>query len=333
MKKKIVCFGVRDYEVPYFNELGKKYDYDLVLKKEYLNDSCVDLAKGFEVVMVRGNCAISKENYKYLKDNGLKYYLTRTAGFNHVDIEACKENNIEAAFVPGYSPSAISELALSLTMSLLRNTSYSSDKSAHLDFKVTDQMFSKEIRSCTVGIIGCGRIGLTTANIFKGIGAKVLGYDKFPKDTDLVKYVSLEELLKESDVIIIHAAYFKGQNDNLISDKEIKLMKKGVVLVNVARGELLDTDAALKGIKEGIISGLGLDVIKNEKDIFNHSFNDIKEIKDKTLQELISLYPKVLITPHVASATVDALIDMIEISLQNMDEYLTTNKCKNSLIK
>lgn len=333
MKKKIVCFGVRDYEIPTFDQLGKKYDYDLVLRKEYLNDSCVELAKGFEVVMVRGNCAISKENYKYLKDNGLKYYLTRTAGYNHVDIQACKEYGIEAAFVPGYSPSAISELALSLTMSLLRNTQYSADKSSKLDFKVTDTMFSKEIRSSVVGIIGCGRIGLTTAKIFKGIGARVLGYDKFKKDTDLVEYVSMDKLLKESDVVILHAAYIKGENDNLIGEKEIQSMKKGSILVNVARGELLDNAAALKGLKEGILAGLGLDVIANEKDLFNHSFKDISEIKDKNIAKLISLYPKVLITPHVASATLDALVDMVEVSLQNMDEYLTTNKCKNSLIK
>lgn len=334
MKKKIVCFGVRDYEVPTFNKLAKEYDYELVLRPEYLSDSIIDLALGYEVVMVRGNCAISKENYKLLAEKGCKYYLTRTAGYNHVNIEACKENGIECAFVPGYSPNAISELAVALTMSLLRNTQYSADKSKNLDFKVTDQMFSKEIRSCKVGIIGCGRIGSTTAKLCAGLGAKVLAFDNYPNfPQPYFEYASFETVLKECDVILLHAAYVAGKNDNMIGEKEISLMKDGVILVNTARGELVDEDAVLKGLKSGKIAGYGADVIKNEKAIFNHSFSSVDEIPSPTIREFVNLYPKVLITPHVASATVGALQDMVEVSLKNMDEYLETGKCKNSLIR
>lgn len=334
MKMKIICFGCRDYEKPYFESLAKKYDYDLVLSPEYLNNNNYELALGYEAVMVRGNCVVDREHMKLLKDKGLKYYLTRTAGYNHVDVAACKEFGIETAFVPGYSPNAISELALTLAMMLLRNTAYTTDQTHNGHFKVTNEMFSREVRGCTVGIMGCGRIGCTTASLFKGLGSKVIGYDVFQSDhaKAILEFKDLDEFIKESDVIICHMAYIKGQNDNFISKDMISKMKKGTVLVNVARGEVMDTKAALDAVKTGHLLGLGMDVIDNEKSLFNKDF-DPKHMDNEVHQEIIDLYPHVLITPHIASATDMALIDMIEVSLKNMDEYLTTGKCKNSLIK
>lgn len=334
MKGKMICFGVRDYERPYFEKLGKQYDYDLVLREEYLNNSCWELAKGYEMVMVRGNCPVDREHMKLLKDNGLKYYLTRTAGYNHVDVAACKEFGIETAFVPGYSPNAISELALTLAMSLLRNVAYTCDLARQGKFLVTNQMFSREVRGCTVGILGCGRIGLTTANLFKGLGAKVVGYDVYQSDyaKTIVEFLPLDEFIKTCDIIVCHMAYFKGQNDNFISADFIKNMKKDSILVNVARGQVMDTQAAVDAVRDGHLAGVGLDVVADETKLFNHEF-DPKHMDTKLHQDIVDLYPKVLITPHIGSATDMALIDMIEVSLKNMDEYLTTGKCKNSLIK
>ena len=334
MERKIICFGARDYEKPYFEKLGKQYGYELVLRPEYLNSNNYELALGYPIVMVRGGCAVDREHMKLLADAGLKYYLTRTAGYNHVDIEACRDYGIETAYVPGYSPNAISELALTLTMMLLRHASYATDLARQGKFKVTNPMFSREIRGCTVGILGCGRIGCTSAELFKGLGAKVIGFDLHPSQRalSLMEIKSAEEVMKESDVVLIHMSYHKGSNDDFVDAKKIALMKDGAILVNVARGEVLDTEAAVEAIKSGHLGGLGLDVIKREGALFNKEF-DPKNIGDPLFQELVDLYPKVLITPHIGSATDLALVDMIEVSLQNMDEYLTIGKCKNSLIK
>lgn len=335
MKKVIACFGVREYEIPYFNELGKKYGYDLKLFPQFLNTENYKDALNYEVVMVRGNCVVNKEALKDLKEHGLKYYLTRTAGYNHVDIEACKELGIETAFVPGYSPNAISELALTLAMMLLRNTAYMVDYTHKGNFKVTNNMFSREVRGCTVGILGCGKIGRTTASLFKGLGANVIGYDVYQCELgeEILKYVSLEELFSKSDIICVHMAYIKGKNDKFISKELLKKMKQNAILVNVARGEVLDLDAALEEIENNHLAGLALDVIDNEKTLFFQNFSDPHHMNTVQHQKLIDLYPRVLITPHVGSSTDKALIDMIEISLQNMDEYLLKGICKNSLIK
>ncbi len=335
MEKKIICFGCRDYELPYFKELGEKYGYELVTRPEYLNNDNIDLALGYKIVMVRGNCNVDAAHMKTLKENGLKYYLTRTAGYNHVDVSACKELGIETAFVPGYSPNAISELALTLSLTLLRHTQYTCDLTSKGKFKVTDPMFSKEIRDCTVGILGCGRIGRTTASLYKGLGAKVIGYDVFvsPSCEGLIEMKKTpEEVFAESDIIVCHMAYVKGSNDKFISKDLVSAAKKGAIIVNVARGEVMDNMAALEAVKSGQLDGLALDVIDNEKAIFNHEF-DPKQMPNEEAQLAVDLYPRVLLTPHVGSATEHALIDMIEVSLQNMEEYLSTGKCKNSLIK
>lgn len=330
----MICFGCRGYELPYFEKLGKEYGYELVTRPEYLNNDNYELALGYEAVMIRGNCVLDKEHLALLKEKGLKYYLTRTAGYNHVDVAACKELGIETAFVPGYSPNAISELALTLAMMLLRHTAYSCDLAAKGEFKVTDTMFSKEVRDCTVGILGCGRIGRVTASLFKGLGAKVIGYDVFvsPACEGLIEMKDVDSVMKESDIVICHMAYVKGQNDNFIDADKIAEMKDGAILVNVARGEVLDNEAAVAAIKNGHLGGLGLDVITNEKALFN-KVHDPKNMPSPLFQDMVDLYPKVLVTPHIGSASEHALIDMIEITLKNMDEYLTTGKCKNSLIK
>ena len=334
MKEKIICFGAREYEKPYFEKLGKQYDYDLILRPEYLNNSNYELALGYKIVMVRGNCVVDRDHLKLLHDAGLRYYLTRTAGYNHVDVAACKELGIETAYVPGYSPNAISELALTLAMSLLRNVAYTTDQTHNGHFKVTNQMFSREVRGCTVGILGCGRIGTTTASLFKGLGAIVIGYDVYQSDKakEVVEFVDLDAFLKESDIVICHMAYIKGKNDKFIDESKIARMKKDAILINVARGEVLDTEAAINAVKSGHLAGLGLDVIEKESTLFNKDF-DPKHMDNALHQEIIDLYPRVLITPHIGSATDLALVDMIEVSLKNMDEYLATGHCKNSLIR
>lgn len=335
MKMEIACFGVRDYEKPFFDELAKKYDYKLTLFPQFLNTENYKDALGYEAVMVRGNCVVNREAMKDLHEHGLKYYLTRTAGFNHVDIEACKELGIQTAYVPGYSPNAISELALTLAMMLLRNTAFTTDYTRRGNFKVVNQMFSREVRGCTVGILGCGRIGCTTAKLFKGLGARVVGYDVYQSDyaKEIVEFLPLDEFIKQCDIILVHLAYIKGVNDNFINKEFISNMKEHAILVNVARGEVLDLDAALEAVENNHLDGLAIDVISNEKTLFFKNFDDPKHMDTPTHQKLIDLYPRVLVTPHVASSTDKALIDMIEVSLKNLDEYLETGKCKNSLIK
>ena len=331
MPIKLVCFGVRPTEVEFFNKLNK-YGYDLKLIEKGLNHENVKEDIGAEAIMVRGNCMADRQNLELLKNNGLKYVLTRTVGFDHVDLEAVKEFGLKSARVPGYSPNAISELAVTLAMMLLRHTAYTVNRTREKNFIVDANMFSKEIRNCTVGIIGTGRIGLTTAKLFKGLGAKVIGYDVFQSDAakEIVEFVSQEELIKTSDVISVHMPYIKGVNYHLINDEFINNMKDGGIIINTARGELQDIEAIIRGIESGKLGGYGADVLEGESRVF---FKDLKgqEIDDKNIEKLIEMFPKVLLTPHMGSYTDEALKNMISISYDNLNEYLTESNCKNAI--
>ena len=330
---KVLCYGVRDVEKPFFEDLNKKYNYEITCVKEYLNTKeTAELAKGHEAVILRGNCWANKENLDIYKSLGVKYVLTRTVGVNHIDVPYAKELGMKLAYVPGYSPNAIAELAVTHAMMLARHMAYTADKAAYQhDFKVDDFMFSKEIRNCTVGIIGLGRIGRVTAQIFRGFGATVIGQDLFPAQNlpEGVTQVEMDELLKRSDIISLHCPYI-AENGKVVTKEFISKMKKGAILVNAARGELQDIDATIEAIENGQLGGCGLDTLDGESEIFFKSFEG-KPVPNEKLNKLISLYPKVLISPHIGSYTDEAVSNMVEYTYENLKEYIETGDCKNKI--
>lgn len=328
---KLLCYGVRDVERPFFEELNKKFGYDLVLTKEMLNDESVHLAEGCEAVMLRGNCPGNRKNLEIYKHYGVKYVLTRTVGYNHVDLDAAKELGLKVAYVPFYSPNAIAELAVAHALSLARHTTHMTNKTHQGDYRVDSFSFSKEIRKSTVGIIGLGKIGFTAATLFKGLGANVIGYDVVEKDYlgDTCTQVDLDTLLKEADIISVHMPYFKGSNDQFINKALLDKVKQGAILVNTSRGELQDIEAILDAVENGTLQGFATDVLDNETKYFN------KDMGDQPVDDMIAraqgLYPRVLITPHVGSYTDEAVSNMVEYSYDNLKEFIETGKSKNQL--
>lgn len=329
---KVLCYGVRDVEKKYFHQLNEKYNFELTLVPQYLNTrETAELAKGHDVVILRGNCWANKENLDIFNELGVKYVLTRTVGVNHIDNNYAKQLGMKTAYVPFYSPNAIAELAVTLAMMLIRNTALMTTNSAKKDFRVLSSMFSREIRNCTVGVIGLGKIGFTAAKLFKGLGANVLGYDIYKKENveDILTQVELDTLITQSDIISIHVPFIKEQG-KLINADFISKMKKDSILINTGRGETMDTKAVIDAIKSGHLAGAGIDTLENEAEIFFKDFSD-KEIENPLFKELVDLYPKVLITPHLGSFTDEALINMIETSYENLKEIIDSGNCKNEI--
>lgn len=332
MTLKVVCYGVRPNEVPFFEKLNK-YNFELRLVEELLNHDNIDTAEGMDAVILRGNCVADRQNIAKMSEYGIKYVFTRTVGFNHIDLQAAADYNMSVARVPGYSPNAIAELSLTLAMSLLRHVSYTVNKTSKYDFRVDGAMFSKEIRNCKVGIIGTGKIGLTEAKLFRGLGADVYGYDVFQSEEakHVVKFVEMDDLLEKCDIVSLHVPYFPGKNDKMVNAEFISKMKDGAILINTARGELQDNEAILEAIKSGKLDGFGTDVFANEAAFFFKNFENGDEISDQTVRELVDLYPKVLVTPHIGSNTDEALSNMIEISYDNLNDILTTGSTANAI--
>lgn len=332
MTLKVVCYGVRPNEVPFFEKLNK-YNFELRLVEELLTHDNINTAEGMDAVILRGNCVADRQNIEKMSEYGIKYAFTRTVGFNHIDLQAAADYNMSVARVPGYSPNAIAELSLTLAMSLLRHVSHTVNKTSKYDFRVDGTMFSKEIRNYKVGIIGTGKIGLTEAKLFRGLGADVYGYDVFKSEEakHVVKFVEMDDLLEKCDIVSLHVPYFPGKNDKMVNAEFISKMKDGAILINTARGELQDNEAILEAIKSGKLDGFGTDVFANEAAFFFKNFENGDEISDQTVRELVDLYPKVLVTPHIGSNTDEALSNMIEISYDNLNDVLTTGSTANTI--
>lgn len=327
---KLICYGVRKVEKSYFEKLNK-FGYELTLVEELMNDTNVELIEGHEAVMLRANCPANIKNLEKMKNFGVKYLLTRTVGYNHIDLDAAYEMGFKMARVPRYSPNAIAELAITFAMNLVRKGSYMIDRTRDKNFVVDEYMFSPEIRNLTVGVIGTGKIGYTAAKLFHGLGAKVIAYDLYPNEEakSILEYVSLDELNRTADIITLHCPYIKGENDNLIGGEFISNLKDGAIIINTARGELQNVEDIIKGLENGKIGGFATDVFSNEKEFF---FKDMTgKAIDEKVEKLLSLYPKVLVTPHIGSYTDEALTNMIEISYENLQEYLETGDCTNKL--
>ncbi len=330
---KLISYGVRQIEQDFFHKLNK-YGYELVLVSELLNDDNVTLAQGSDVVMLRANCKSDKANLKKFKDYGVKYILTRTVGFDHIDLDAVKELGFElCARVPSYSPTSVSELAVSLALGLSRKTIAMTANSQSKNFIAYDNYFAKEVRHSTVGIIGTGKIGICVAKAFLGLGATVLGHDPYPSEEakSTLELVDLDILLKNSDIVLLHCPYIKGVNYHFVNKEFISKMKNSSILINAARGELIDLEALLEAIETNKLMGVAMDAVENEKEFF---FKDLKgkSLPNPIVEKLLSYYPRVLFTPHLGSFTDEALSNMISISYDNLNEFLNTGKCENTLI-
>lgn len=329
---KILCYGVRDVELPFFENLNKKFGYEIKCVPDYLNSKeTAEMAAGFEAVMLRGNCFANKENLDIYKKLGVQYVLTRTAGYDHIDVPYAKELGFKMAFVPRYSPNAIAELAVTHAVMLSRHLAYVTSKTAKKDFRVDSFMFSKEIRNCTVGVIGLGRIGRVTASIFKGYGAKVVGYDVFDIKgiEDIATQVSMDELLAQADIISLHVNYKKG-DPALVTKEFLAKAKDGLILVNASRGQLVDEQAIIDAIESGKLGGFSADTLTGEAGLFGKDLTG-KDIEDPLLAKFVDLYPRVLISPHLGSYTDEAVSNMVEISYENLKEYMEKGTCQNEI--
>ena len=311
--------------------IEEDYDCKLQLSSLYIDDSNYKVALGYDVIILRANCHLTENSLIELKNSGLKYLMTRTIGYNHIPLDICHSLGITVAYAPGYSPSSIAELGVSLALNIIRNIPEAIYNSFNYDFRLNNRMFGREIRECVVGIAGCGTIGKATARLYTAMGAKVLGYDIIQDEsvTGFIEYCSFERLCKESDIISIHMSYDEKKNKHFFSKREFEMMKENVVIINTARGPLIDTESLIAFIESGKVLGAGLDVIEYEKSTFFK--HQSAESIDPILRKLISLYPKVIITPHISSSTDSAVYDSLRITMENINQLYNGLECKNVL--
>lgn len=326
---KIAFFDTHSYDREAF-EKYKSNEISITFFELKLGPQTVDLAKGYDVICVFVNDNLSKEVINKLYENGVKLIALRCAGYNNVDLTACF-GKIHVVHVPAYSPNAVAEHAMALLLTSIRRIHKAYNRTRDYNFSL-EGLTGFNLNGKTVGVVGTGRIGRIFIDICKGFGMNVLAYDKFPNPEFGLNYVSLETLFKESDIISLHCP-LTDETKHLINLDSIKLMKKGVVILNTSRGALVDAEALLEGIKERKIGAACLDVYEEESDVF---FADKSGhiLNDEVLARLISM-PNVIVTSHQAFLTSEALDSIAKVTIENIksfydqSELITNELCYN----
>lgn len=325
-KKRIIAFGVREDEIEYFEKYKENYSsFEISTIREGLSIKNVEKCKGYDGVIFIGGCHITKDVLVKLKEFGIKYISSRSIGYDNVDLEAAKELGIKVSNAR-YSPFSVAEFALMSGMLLLRNIPQSIRNTSEYNFSLKG-LIGREMRSLTIGIIGTGKIGRIVADYYSYLGAKVICYDLYPSSEKL-NYVSLDEVFEKSDLLSLHIPLTK-ETRHMINDESIKKLKDGVLLVNTARGDLIENKALVENLLSGKIGGAAIDTLENESGIF---FKDCREkgFDNPYLKELLKMN-NVFITSHHAFYTTQAVSDMVESALECQKEFFETGESKNQL--
>jgi len=327
---KVFVYSIHGFDKP-FLEKANKENFILGFTEKALNLETVSLSKGYDVVALFSSDDGSAKIIDKLHQNGIKYITLRSAGFDHIDLLKAKSLGIKVANVPEYSPYSIAEHGVAMLMMLNRKLLESQRLIEKQDFRL-DTLVGFDVHGKTVGIIGTGKIGFVFAKIMNGFGCNLLGYDitENPKSEKIgLKYTSLETLLRKSDIISLNCP-LNHETHHLIDETEFSLLKHGTIIINTARGGVLNTNALIKYLENGKLGGVCLDVYEKEKGLFFFDHRN-SVIKDELFLKLRS-FKNVLITGHQAFLTNEALLRIAETTFENINDWIQCIDCKNELI-
>ena len=323
MKPSTIAFyDTKPYDREYFGHATS--DTNLVLRYHdfRLTADTATSAQDAQAVCVFVNDRLDRACLTALAGFGVKMVALRCAGFNNVDRGAAKELGLLIVRVPAYSPHAVAEHAVTLLMALNRKIHRAYNRVREQNFSLSG-LVGFDLHGKSVGIVGTGKIGRVTAQIYKGFGCKVIAHDPFPMEdwakTQDITYAPLNQLLADCDVVSLHLP-LTPQTNHLLNADSIALMKRGAYLVNTSRGKLVDTAAIIQALKSGHLGGVALDVYEEEEGIFfeDHS-GDV--LQDDALSRLLT-FPNVLITSHQAFLTHEALTEISRVTLDSIHRFL-----------
>ena len=327
---KIAFFDTKPYDKNSFDKYSESTGIEFKYYETKLNEDTVYLAHGFDGVCVFVNDTVNSSVIDKLSEMGVKVIALRCAGFNNVDMKYAF-GKIHVVRVPAYSPYAVAEHTMALLLTSIRRIHKAYNRSKEFNFSLNG-LTGIDLYGKTVGIIGTGKIGKVFANICRGFGMKILAYDKFPdrsiEDGEIIKYVSIDEIFADSDIISLHCP-LNDETYHLIDENAIEKCKKGVIILNTSRGALVDAEALLEGIKSRKIGAACLDVYEEESDLFFED-NSGHIMEDDTLARLISM-PNVIVTSHQAFLTEEALENIASTTVNNIVDMLNKGQCANEL--
>ena len=328
---KIAFYDTHSYDKQSFDEANKAFGFEIRYNEFKLNENTVVTAQGYDAVCVFVNDVVNGWVISALKDCGVKLIALRCAGFNNVDLAAAKTAGIAVVRVPAYSPHAVAEHGIALLMSLTRHIPQAYLRTKTANFNI-EGLTGRDLFGLTAGVLGTGKIGRIMAGLLKGLGMKVIAYDKFPNEEWAkeigARYVSLDEIFRESDVLSLHCPLTE-ETKHIVNHDTMKMMKSDAVIINTGRGALIDSKALVHALKHKHIAGIGMDVYEEESKYFFSDWST-QVMTDDVLARLLT-FPNVIITGHQAFLTTNALKNISDVTLQNIKDFADGKALSNAV--
>lgn len=326
---KTVAFEVEDWEADAFYDLGGEYEVET--NPHPLGKKNADDYADAQIISTFINCSLGREVLKHFDD--LRLIATRSTGFDHIDMEYCNEHGIAVCNVPDYGSNTVAEHVFALLLSISHNMEQAIDRTRKGDFSPRG-LQGFDLKGKTLGVVGTGDIGECVIQVAKGFRMKVLAHDVAPRD-DLAeelgfRYLLLDELLRESDVVTLHVPA-NEKTHRMISERQFRFMKKGAVLINTARGEVVDIRAMVRALAEGKLAAAGLDVlpeepvIREEAELLRSVYERKHDLQTLLANHVLSHQRNVIITPHSAFNTREAVQRIISTTTRNIETFAAGN--------
>ena len=330
---KIAAFDVREDERADFANAAERTGVEVELHAEALTADNAELARGAAGVSVLGHSQLDAELLETLKGMGVAVAATRTIGVNHIELDAAKRLGV-AVLNADYAPNGVAEYTVMFMLLVLRNYKPALWRGQVYDFSL-EGLQGREMRNLTVGVMGTGRIGRTVIRILTGFGCKILAYDPYPNPeaAKMAEYVDIDTLYAKSDLITLHMPLIEhgpNANKHIINRDSIARMKDGVVLINCARGELMDLDALIDNIEAEKIGGLGLDTVETEGELIHRDRRT--DILTNRGIAYLRQFPNVVMTQHMAFYTDAAVHSMVACSVDGIKAVLEDGDFRTRLV-
>lgn len=324
---RIGVFSARSYTRRYFEQVSGTHE--MAFFDAHLGPETLRLAEGFPVLCVFVNDQLSADVIRPLADSGLRLLALRSAGYNHVDLQAAADCGVTVVRVPAYSPHAVAEHTLALILALDRKIPRAHSRVREGNFSL-EGLLGFDLHGKTAGLIGLGRIGILVAKILGGFDCRVIATDPYadPAAVSPLELVDIETLLAQSDIVSLHCP-LTPETYHIIDQAALRQMKDGVMLINTSRGGLVDTRAVIAALKTGKIGHLGLDVYEEEGDLFFDDLSD-KIIADDVFARLLT-FPNVLITGHQAFFTHEAMTAIATTTMANIEAFAAGRSSGNEI--
>jgi len=333
---KIAVFEVESWETKAFNRL--KWHSEVVLVEDMLTPDNAHAFSDADIICVSLGSTIDANILKRFEH--LRLVATRSTGFEHIDVEYCREHNICVSNVPGYGENTAAEHVFGLILTISHHLYDAIERTRRGDFS-QEGLRGFDLKGKTLGVIGTGSIGRNVIGIAKAFGMNVTAFDTRPDkraaDRMGFHYRTMDELLASSDIITLHLP-INSHNRGLISSEQFDRMKRGVILINTERASLIDTKALLAALEEGKVAAAGLDVlpeepaVREEAELIRAVVQESSNIDTLLAAQVLLRFKNVFITPHTAFNTKEAISRILDATIESITEFVKHKEEKDMIV-